>query len=112
MSVYPYLAVHVDTVEFYGIETVTGVSGNIETLAVPAGAGREIAHTAGSRRVLEILAFYAPVMREIQAAPGPVVERRLAGGRDVSEPKLPSGIEILDAAPRLRRRNERQAEQQ
>ena len=110
-------AVHEDAVELDHRQAAAGSDSfrRREMLPVPAYASRKCTATGSGRVVLAEFAFYAPVVREMQTAPGSVVEsgrsplrrsgtvelsERTAGKefRTVAESESPIKIEVLDDA--------------
>ena len=111
VAVDPDGAVHIDAVEFDGVQLVLVVSGHTEGLAIPAGTRGEIAHRTAAGGGLDGVELDAPVVGQVEAAPGPVVEADGLGAGLLAELEAPARVEVRDL-PGLRRGCQAQAGQQ
>ena len=98
MAVDPHGAVHVDTVELDTVLLVLAVARDGEVLAVPADTRREIPDRTAAWSGLDGVQFDAPVVRNIEQAPGLVVETGALRVHMVSQFEFPVRIKIRDLA--------------
>src|SRR5580704_8056714 len=93
MSVDPDFAVLVDSIEFYGDLAVLIRRRDAEAFPIPADAGRRVGAGAAAGLVLREWAFDAPVVRQVEAAPGCVGESGLLRARRIALEELPPKVE-------------------
>ncbi len=91
-AVDPDVGVHVDAVELERHAAAARAGGKAERLAVPAGAGREVAVAPAAGGVLARRPLDAPVVREVEPAPGAIVEPGALGALMVAEGEAPSRV--------------------
>ena len=92
-AVHPDVGVHVHAVELEPRATSRRAAGQRETLAIPADPHGEKAAATQRRVRLRVRPFDAPVVRHVDRAPSPVVERGRLGAGRVATQEAPLGIE-------------------
>ena len=92
-AVDPDVAVGHRAVEFDENTAPGVVRRQVEMLAVPADAARQIAAPAMRGVVLVIWTFNAPVMGHVQPVPPGIIEFRFVGARRIGPEKAPIKVE-------------------
>ena len=103
LAIDPDFAVLVDAIEFDGDLAVLVDGGEAEVFAVPAHAGGGVAAGPAAGLGLGEGAFDAPIVGEIESAPGAVGEGGLVGAGGVGLEEFPVEVEGVADAGGLRR---------
>lgn len=100
LAVDPHLADLVHTIEFNrDVPPLVGRR-NLKAFSIPVDTGGSVAARSSARLGLDKGPFDAPIVRQVEATPGCIVENRLRSARRIAFVKLSSEVERIPYANR------------